>query len=121
MVFTSTSVAGCFLDGGRVASGWAGGVAGGRRWVDGGREWVASLSLSPSFSLSDCRRLDPILPPQRGTETARGVGCLPACLLACLPACHPLAHSESGIIGGVREKERERDGVRIPLQAHIAE
>ena len=27
------SVAGCFLDGSRVASGWAGGVAGGQKWV----------------------------------------------------------------------------------------
>jgi len=26
-------VAGCFLDGSRVASGWAGGVAGGQKWV----------------------------------------------------------------------------------------
>lgn len=28
-----SSVAGCFLDGSRVASGWAGGVAGGQKWV----------------------------------------------------------------------------------------
>lgn len=27
------SVAGCFLDGSRVASGWVGGVAGGQKWV----------------------------------------------------------------------------------------
>lgn len=36
------SVAGCFLDGSRVASGWAGGVAGGQKWVARVVGWESS-------------------------------------------------------------------------------
>lgn len=83
------SVAGCFLDGSRVASGWAGGVAGGQKWV-----------VRVGWELAACGWWEwgegtQYHPPRPFNPAVLGGAVEPVPSPPSLPSSHPLRHSLS--------------------------